>query len=245
MNNSQTQGRSSTFVLLLLASSLLLSSCGLARTGTLPPDRSDIPETETGPSAEMELERFEVGARIQEGIASWYGPDFQGKLTANGEIYDMDDLTAAHRTLPFNTVVRVTNLSNGRSVIVRINDRGPYVGDRVIDLSRRAAREIDMLDAGIGRVAIHLEQTGDRYVTRSHASNRESFTVQLASFDSREQAERESQNISGSEVVRVQVAGETYYRVYFGTYTRPEDAERELRQLRRRGHGGFVKQREN
>ena len=77
----------------------------------------------------------------QVGLASWYGPHFHRKRTADGERFNMNALTAAHRTLPFNTYVRVTNLANGRSVIVRVNDRGPFVGDRIIDLSARAARD--------------------------------------------------------------------------------------------------------
>src|SRR5688500_10020859 len=74
-------------------------------------------------------------AGVVSGLASWYGPGFHGRLTANGERYDMHALTAAHKTMPFNTRVRVTNQTNGKSVVVRINDRGPYVGKRVIDLS--------------------------------------------------------------------------------------------------------------
>ena len=85
------------------------------------------------------------GRIIETGVASWYGPNFHGKLTANGEIYNMHELTAAHKTLPFNSIVRVENLSNGKSVIVRINDRGPFVKNRIIDLSRKAAQEIDMI----------------------------------------------------------------------------------------------------
>ncbi|MDD2896848.1 MAG: septal ring lytic transglycosylase RlpA family protein [Aliarcobacter sp.] len=89
-----------------------------------------------------------------DGIASWYGPDFHSKKTSNGEIYDMYDMTAAHKTLPMNTVVRVDNLENGRSVIVRINDRGPFVRGRIIDLSNKAAREIEMVGKGTAKVNI-------------------------------------------------------------------------------------------
>lgn len=83
------------------------------------------------------------------GIASWYGPGFHGKRTASGERFNQDAMTAAHRTLPFGTIVRVTNQQNNRTVEVRINDRGPFVKGRVIDLSREAARQLDMLVAGI------------------------------------------------------------------------------------------------
>ena len=89
-----------------------------------------------------------------EGIASWYGPDFHEKKTSNGEVYNMYDMTAAHKTLPMNTVVKVDNLDNGRSIIVRINDRGPFVRGRIIDLSNKAAHEIDMYRKGTAQVKI-------------------------------------------------------------------------------------------
>jgi len=95
-----------------------------------------------------------------EGNASWYGPGFAGRRTASGEIFDPGQLTAAHRTLPFGTVLRVTNLANGLSVQVRINDRGPFKPDRVIDLSRAAAEEIDMVRSGLSRVRVEPLQFG-------------------------------------------------------------------------------------
>ncbi len=85
------------------------------------------------------------GSYVEEGIASWYGPKFHGRRTASGEVFDMYQLTAAHRWLPFGTLVRVTNLENGLSVVVRINDRGPFVKGRIIDLSYAAAKRIRML----------------------------------------------------------------------------------------------------
>jgi len=90
----------------------------------------------------------------QEGTASWYGPAHNGRATANGETFDMQALTAAHKSLRFGTVVRVTNLENGRTVKVRINDRGPYVKNRIIDLSARAARDLGMKAGGVARVRI-------------------------------------------------------------------------------------------
>lgn len=91
-----------------------------------------------------------------QGIASWYGPGFHGRRTANGERFDQGAMTAAHRSLPFGTRVRVTNLRNGRSIIVRINDRGPYVGGRIIDLSAAAARALKMVRSGIAPVRIEV-----------------------------------------------------------------------------------------
>ncbi|MFL1706343.1 septal ring lytic transglycosylase RlpA family protein [Campylobacter sp. MOP7] len=90
------------------------------------------------------------------GIASWYGPDFHGKKTSNGEIYNMYNMTAAHKTLPMNTMVRVVNLKNKKSIVVRINDRGPFVAGRVIDLSKTAASKIDMIAAGTAPVFLEV-----------------------------------------------------------------------------------------
>jgi rare lipoprotein A len=95
------------------------------------------------------------------GIASWYGPDFHGKATANGERYDMEALTAAHRTLPLPTVVRVTNLENGRSLRLRVNDRGPYARGRIIDVSRRAAHLLGFHANGTARVRVQYEGRAD------------------------------------------------------------------------------------
>jgi len=95
-------------------------------------------------------------AADQVGLASWYGADFQGKPTASGQIFDEEKLTAAHRTLPLRSRVRVTNLENGRSVEVRINDRGPYVPGRVLDLSSRAAKSIGMHKEGLALVRIEV-----------------------------------------------------------------------------------------
>ncbi len=93
---------------------------------------------------------------IETGIASWYGPPYHGRRSANGEIFDMEKLTAAHRTLPFDTWLEVTNLANKKHVDVRITDRGPFVNGRIIDLSLAAAREIDMVQSGIVRVKIKV-----------------------------------------------------------------------------------------
>ncbi|HEY2014549.1 MAG TPA: septal ring lytic transglycosylase RlpA family protein [Bryobacteraceae bacterium] len=96
------------------------------------------------------------GEDAETGMASWYGIPYHGHYAASGEIFDMDGMTAAHPTLPFNTRVRVVNLGNDRSVEVRINDRGPFVGGRIIDLSRAAARSIGLIDTGTGRVRVEV-----------------------------------------------------------------------------------------
>ena len=95
-------------------------------------------------------------ATVFTGKASWYGDAHHGKKTASGEAYDMEEMTAAHRSLPFGTRVRVTNLANGKSVVVRINDRGPFVSGRVIDLTRGAARELGMIEEGVADVRLTI-----------------------------------------------------------------------------------------
>ena len=96
------------------------------------------------------------GPYYEVGIASWYGPGFDGNLTANGEVYDMNAVSAAHKYLPFGTVVRVIELDTRRSVVVRINDRGPFVDGRIIDLSKGAAEELGIVDKGITKVGLRI-----------------------------------------------------------------------------------------
>lgn len=97
------------------------------------------------------------GSRVEEGLAAYYADEYHGRRTASGERYDREAMTAAHRTLPFGTRVQVTNLENGRRVRVRINDRGPFTNGRIIDLSRAAARKLDMIRAGTVRVRVEVE----------------------------------------------------------------------------------------
>jgi len=108
---------------------------------------------------------------VEEGVASWYGQKFHGKKTSSGEIYDMYQMTAAHRTLPLPTYARVDNLTNGRSIVVKINDRGPFVNNRVIDLSYVAATKLGIADAGVGNVRVTALDP-----TRVYASNPSSTT---------------------------------------------------------------------
>ncbi|MEN8006449.1 MAG: septal ring lytic transglycosylase RlpA family protein [Candidatus Krumholzibacteriota bacterium] len=96
---------------------------------------------------------------VQEGGASYYAHKFHGRQTASGEIYDENQMTAAHKTLPFGTRVRVTNLSNGKKVLVRINDRGPFVAGRIIDLSYKAAGDLDMISAGVVKARVEILRT--------------------------------------------------------------------------------------
>jgi len=220
----------------LFFATILLQACGIARVG------SERNPSLSQPSARISAED---GRMLQSGIASWYGPNFHGKATANGEVFNMNDFTAAHRTLPFNTVVNVMNLDNGKAVAVRINDRGPYVDDRVIDLSRRAAREIDMENSGTANVQVVLLEEGDRPIAAGRVTNQETFTIQLASFNSETEATEFARQTQGTRVEKVQLSDRQVFRVYYGFYKTAIAARDDQRQLARKGLDGFVKQAEN
>jgi rare lipoprotein A len=112
-------------------------------------------------------------ARFTEvGTASWYGPGFHGRQTASGEIYDQNAMTAAHRTLPLGTVARVTNTDNGRSVVVLINDRGPYIRGRVIDVSKGVARRLGMIDDGLVKVQIEILRGPETRIAKGDGDSR-------------------------------------------------------------------------
>ena len=215
--------------LLLLVISLFISSCGTT---------SRFGKTDDAPKSS------EAGEKIEEGVASWYGPNFDGKLTANGEIYDMYGLTAAHRTLPFNSIVQVTNLNNGKSIAVRINDRGPYAKNRIIDLSKKAADKIDMLGSGTDPVELILLE-GDLKNSRVTNLKVPTYTVQLASFNHEHKARSHAKKIRGARVEKINLSSKTVYRVYHGIYTDKNNARAKQRQLKRQGFSGYVKQIEN
>lgn len=136
---------------------------------------------------------------VQEGMASWYGKDFHGKKTSNGEIYNMYGKTAAHKTLPFGTYVRVENLSSLKEVIVRINDRGPFVTGRIIDLSYGAGRQIGLVGPGVAKVRlvalsrkIGRIKSGNEYVPLVEAADfrKGEFTIQVGAFENKDNALR-------------------------------------------------------
>lgn len=213
--------------IILLGAVLLTSACGVSNRVT--GSAVDFPSVNEMPTVNA----------IETGEASWYGPDFHGRQTANGEKYDMNGITAAHRTLPFNTRVLVENLDNGKTVQVRINDRGPFAKDRIIDLSKAAAEKIDMIGPGTARVRIYMMNGEDAGVDDL---KRAKYTVQLGSFESRELAEKRSSQIRSSRVEEIDVKGKTIYRVYFGDFYDPKIALEALTRLEGLGHEGFVKQ---
>jgi rare lipoprotein A len=172
------------------------------------------------------------------GIASWYGHPYHGRRAANGEIYDMEGMTAAHRTLPFETWVRVHNLSNDKKVEVRIQDRGPFINGRIIDLSRAAAREIQMIGPGVTKVRLTVIAP-----PRDVRKQAELFAVQVGSFRDRDRAEALAQTMrrlySAARVVE-RAAQPPMWRVLVGELQSEAEAEALASQIGATGTEGFV-----
>ena len=179
----------------------LVSICGCARKRPIQPVARPIGWTQTGE-------------------ASWYGNPYHGRKSASGEIYDMEKLTAAHRTLPFETWVRVRNLENDKTVDVRITDRGPFAHGRIIDLSRAAARAIGMLGPGVVRVRLEVIQAPAPLEMGRYA-------VQVGAFEDRRNAERMRERMSRYGTVRLvpREASKLLWRVLVGAEPSEEEAE--------------------
>jgi rare lipoprotein A len=214
----------------------LLGGCGLTTKTTKTP--SEAPK---------DLDSVQEGEAFQQGTASWYGPKFHGKFTANGEKYDMEAMTAAHKSLPFGSRVRVINLRNGMSTIVRINDRGPFDVNRIIDLSKKAARKINMIGPGTAPVHLYLLEKGSKNKTKKGdlPARKPTYTIQLGAFEDRSSAYHRSSKINGSRVQKIRIQQTTLFRVYFGSYDNWESAAENLEQLKQKGFNGFVKQLDN
>jgi rare lipoprotein A len=167
-------------------------------------------------------ERSDAGGYIDEGNASWYGPPFHGRRSSNGEIYDMNKLTAAHRTMAFNTMVRVTNLTNGKSVVVRITDRGPFIENRIIDLSRAAAQEIESIGPGVVPVRLEVVSGNDPFGGY--------FTVQVGAFKEKANADRLRERLDvlypPAMIQQVALDDGTFYRVRVGRILGEHSAQR-------------------
>jgi rare lipoprotein A len=175
---------------------------------------------------------------VETGRASWYGHPYHGRAAANGEIYDMEKMTAAHRTLPFDTWVRVLNLANDKAVEVRITDRGPFVDGRIIDLSHAAAREIGLIGPGTAEVRVEVVSVPENAPEALYA-------VQVGAFRNRDNAERERKRMEqqyGRARIVKREGDTTLYRVLVGS-EKTEDAADSLRKrIREDSHerNGFV-----
>lgn len=186
-----------------------------------------------------------VSGASQTGIASWYGPGFHGRPTASGTIYNQYELTAAHQALPLGTKVMVTNLGNGRSAEVIINDRGPFVKGRIIDLSYAAARMLGMIGPGTIPVRVEVIDNGPHKISMIRTSL--DYTLQAGSFASLENARRLKDHlmraypgISQIAIVPIQANHATYYRVRLGTFPDRREAEGHARQLARLGFSTII-----
>jgi rare lipoprotein A len=192
---------------------------------SLPPSRVTLPPSATS-----------AGRLTQTGIASWYGPGFHGKATASGAIYDQNDLTAAHQTLPLGTRVLVTNLETGNSTEVTINDRGPFAKGRIIDLSYGAGKALGMI--GPGTIPVRVEVLKGPHSVQSIRPSLD-YTLQLGSFSRIENAQqlrdRLKTSYSDVSIVPLQTKDVTYYRVQLGTFPNRGAAEEQAHQLSQSG----------
>jgi rare lipoprotein A len=234
-------------IMLVVCCLLLASACAPKKmTVTNPPESRQKAYQKPYTVLGQRYEPLQTHAGfVQTGIASWYGSDFHGKKTSNGEIYDMNAMTAAHKTLPLGVYVRVQNRDNGRETVVRVNDRGPFVKGRVIDLSYSAARSLGVDIAGTAPVRIEaLGYRGsgvDQYkaIENYDAGN---YTVQVGSFKEYGNAQRlseEMKKVAGfSEVHLTNIKGETFHQVYAGKYISLGAAETAEREFSEHGYPG-------
>lgn len=173
---------------------------------------------------------------VQDGTASWYGSDFHGRETSSGEIYNMHAMTAAHKTLPLGVYVKVQNRNNGREIVVRVNDRGPFVGGRIIDLSYSAARDLGVVKSGTAQVQIEAlgylgrSQRGKTTYRAPLSYDTGSFVIQIGSCSSLENAQSMAEELRNQYIFTMireaVVNGERFYRVQAGNYVSLKEAER-------------------
>jgi rare lipoprotein A len=233
---------------------LLLTACGPSK----PAYTSRVITTPENRQLQGHQRPYEVnGVRYQplrshagyavDGTASWYGKDFHGKKTSNGEIYDMYAMTAAHKTLPLGVFVRVTNRNNGKSVVVRVNDRGPFVKSRIIDLSFAAASALDVVAAGTAPVRV--EALGFKDSDQGEGSYRQpesyavsSYAVQVGAFTVEENARRLVAQLKkehgAADLRQGTVDGKLFYRVQAGRYPTLEAAEAAEARFAKNGYPG-------
>ena len=218
------------FILMVLCFSM--TACGTTRRVVVEPGPPGLrpwqrPYTVDG---ERYVPLLEAWGYREEGLASWYGEEEHGKPTSNGEVFDMYKMTAAHKTLPLGSHIRVTNKTNGRQAVVRVNDRGPFIPGRVLDLSYQAAKEIDMVDEGVIPVAFEVLSSGPTTASKNIGTAAGgTFTLQVAAFSdgmkARQVSEKLKKTCTSSDVETVQTGSTTIYRVHAGRFRSREDAE--------------------
>lgn len=186
-----------------------------------------------------------IARYIKQGIASWYGPRFHGKKTATGEIFDMYAMTAAHKTLPIPSYAQVTNLENNRSVIVRINDRGPFVGNRLLDLSYAAAKKLDIHKDGTGKVEVKALTDGQASpeLANNNGTQDKIIYLQIGTFNNPEKAQKLQDKIAAHHLPEPKILPSTYknstlYKVQIGPIKSQSGAEKLTEKLVRLGISG-------
>ncbi|WP_024871601.1 septal ring lytic transglycosylase RlpA family protein [Tolumonas lignilytica] len=186
-------------------------------------------------------QQYKVWNGIQQynidGTASWYGPGFHGKYTSNGELYNQEDISAAHKNLPLPSYLRVTNLDNGRRLIVRVNDRGPFHGDRILDLSHGAASRLGIIGAGTAHVHVELLHPARPANADEIIAKHESRTIQLLATNNLSKAKQVASDVERRYGVPPRVvAMNSMYKLHLGPLEKPQ-AERLLSKLRGSGFG--------
>ena len=236
------------YLLLVL---LLLGGCGAPTYTTRVVDSpSQVGLKPTQRAYEVNGQRYQpipsATGYSEKGIASWYGKKFHGRKTSNGETYDMYAMTAAHKTLPMNVHLKVTNLDNGRSTVVRVNDRGPFVRSRIIDLSYTAANELGVV--GPGTAPVRIEALGYRDDVGSETPHYRTlpsyevgpFMVQVGAFSVKENAFRLADKLKSqygsSNVAEGWVNGQKFYRVRVGLHASMALADAALKQIEANGY---------
>lgn len=240
---------------LIAATALVLSACGTLGLGGGSGGGTPVPVVrDPAPVVSGTMRPYQIRGRWyrpaeqpeydETGMASWYGDAFNGRPTASGERFDMHGLSAAHKTLPLPALVEVTNLANGRTAILRVNDRGPFAENRIIDLSRGAAEELDMIRQGVGQVRVRYvgpaprgggTGTTERAYARATPPVRRSapvpdagpFWVQAGAYSDRTAAQLAAEGLGNrTRVDRIQRDGRTLYRVVIGPWDDANAAER-------------------
>ncbi|MEW6570763.1 MAG: septal ring lytic transglycosylase RlpA family protein [Nitrospirota bacterium] len=185
--------------------------------------------------------RYERYPRTEYGIASWYGSDFHGKYTSSGEKFNMYAMTCAHRKYPFGSVLKITNVTNNKSIDCIVNDRGPFVGGRDIDLSYAAARDIGMIGQGTGQVKIEYLGRDEAYIKEvKYLSETGPFTIQVGAFEELPNARRLERALEMRYkhvyITESLLNGRTFYRVRIGKFLTREDANNLARMLADEGY---------
>lgn len=229
---------------------LLLSGCSRHTTRVI-----DTPEVRELPGwqkpYEVDGQRYQPLASHQgfqeRGIASWYGKKFHGRKTSNGETYNMYGLSAAHKTLPLGVYVEVTHLETGKQIVVRVNDRGPFVAGRIIDLSFGAAQQLGIVDSGTGPVLVkalgyRTAVNGRNEYVAPVDYDSGTFAVQIGAFADRRNADNLAARMRLSQgkaaVVAIQSEGGSLYRVRVGEYHSLQQAENAVSDFKKQGYGG-------